>query len=90
MNKADLVSVVADKTGLTKKQSEQAVNAMVEAIEEALKKGERVSLVGFGTFEVRARRSRTGRNPQTGQSITIPAGKVPAFKPGKTLREAVR
>lgn len=90
MNKADLVNAVAERTGLTKKQSEAAVTALVEAIEEALKKGERVSLVGFGTFEVRSRRPRTGRNPQTGQTIQIPAGKVPAFKPGKALREAVR
>jgi len=90
MNKADLVAAVAEKTGLTKKQAEQAVNAVVESIEEALKKGERVSLVGFGTFEVRSRRPRVGRNPQTGQSITIPAGKAPAFRPGKALRAAVQ
>jgi DNA-binding protein HU-beta len=90
MNKTDLVAAVAEKTGLTKKQSELAVNAVVEAIETALRNGERVSLVGFGTFEVRARRARAGRNPATGQPIRIPAGKVPAFRPGKTLRDAVR
>lgn len=90
MNKADLVTAVAQRAGLTKKQSEQAVNAVVETIEEALKKGERVSIVGFGTFEVRSRRARVGRNPQTGKTIQIPPSKVPAFKPGKALRDAVK
>jgi len=89
MNKAELISRVAEKAGLTKKDSEKAVNAMIEVIEEALAAGEKVSLVGFGTFEVRSRAERKGRNPRTGQEITIPASKVPAFKAGKALKEAV-
>lgn len=90
MNKADLVSAVAQRTGLKKKDAEQAVTAVVEAIGEALQKGERVAIVGFGTFEVRTRRARVGRNPQTGRTIQIPPSKVPAFKPGKTLRDAIK
>lgn len=89
MNKAELINRVAEKTGLTKKETEKAVNAVVETIEQALANGEKVSLVGFGTFEVRARRARTGRNPQTGESINIPASRVPAFRPGKALKERV-
>ncbi|HEX6990202.1 MAG TPA: HU family DNA-binding protein [Bacillota bacterium] len=89
MNKAELINRVAEKTGLTKKETEKAVNAVVETIEQALATGEKVSLVGFGTFEVRSRRARTGRNPQTGESISIPASKVPAFRPGKALKERV-
>ena len=89
MNKADLISQVAEKTGLTKRDCERAVNAMVETIEQALANGEKVSLVGFGTFEVRTRRARTGRNPQTGESIHIPASKVPAFRPGKALKDNI-
>lgn len=89
MNKNDLIASVADKTGLTKKDSEKAVNAVVETIQEALGRGDKVSLVGFGTFEVRQRRPRTGRNPQTGQTITIPASKVPAFKAGKALKDSL-
>lgn len=89
MNKAELVNRVAERTGLTKKDTEKAVNAVVEAIEEALAVGEKVSLVGFGTFEVRARSERTGRNPQTGESIRIPASRVPAFRPGKALRDNI-
>jgi len=89
VNKAELVSAVADKTGLTKKDSEKAINAMVEAVGDALRNGEKVSLVGFGTFEVRSRGARTGRNPQTGEQIRIPATKVPAFKAGKSLKDIV-
>ena len=89
MNKMDLVASVAGKTGLTKKDSEKAVNAVVASIEGAMAKGEKVSLVGFGTFEVRKRAARKGRNPQTGKEITIKAGMVPAFKPGKGLKEMV-
>jgi DNA-binding protein HU-beta len=89
MNKTELVSSVAEKSGLTKKDAEKAVNALFASIEEALAKGERVQLVGFGTFEVRERKARTGRNPQTGAEIQIPAAKVPAFKAGKALKEAV-
>ncbi|GAV24008.1 HU family DNA-binding protein [Carboxydothermus pertinax] len=87
MNKAELVSVIAEKTEMTKKDAEKALNAVLAAIEEALKKGEKVQLVGFGTFEVKERAARKGRNPQTGQEIEIPASKVPVFKPGKLLKE---
>lgn len=89
MNKTDLVNSVAEKAELTKKDAEKAVNAVFASIEEALKKGEKVQLVGFGTFEVRERGERKGRNPQTGEEITIAATKVPAFKAGKALKEAV-
>ncbi len=89
MNKTDLVNSVAEKAELTKKDAEKAVNAVFASIEEALKKGEKVQLVGFGTFEVRERGERKGRNPQTGEEITIAAAKVPAFKAGKALKEAV-
>lgn len=89
MNKNDLIAVVAERAGLTKKDSEKAVNALIDSIQDALQKGDKVSLVGFGTFETRARGARTGRNPQTGQTITIPASRVPAFKAGKSLRDAI-
>jgi len=89
VNKAELINRVAEKTGLTKKDTEKAVNAVVETIEQALANGEKVSLVGFGTFEVRSRKARTGRNPQTGATIEIPASRVPAFRPGKALKERV-
>lgn len=89
MNKQDLVASVAEKAGLTKKDAEKAVNAFVDAIKSSLSAGEKVALVGFGTFEVRERKARSGRNPQSGEVITIPAGKVPAFKPGKELRDSV-
>ncbi|MFZ5945269.1 MAG: HU family DNA-binding protein [Bacillota bacterium] len=89
MNKTELISSVAEKSELTKKDAEKAVNALFASVEEALSKGEKVQLVGFGTFEVRERKARTGRNPQTGQEIQIPAAKVPAFKAGKSLKEAV-
>jgi len=89
MNKNDLVSQVAERAGLTKRDSERALNAFMQAVEEALSRGDRVSLVGFGTFEVRERKARVGRNPQTGQSIRIPAARVPTFKAGKSLRETV-
>ncbi|MBT9259421.1 MAG: HU family DNA-binding protein [Clostridiales bacterium] len=89
MNKQELVRAVAEKAGLTHKDSEKAINALVESIQEALRKGEKVSLVGFGTFEVRERKARTGRNPQTGATIHIPASKVPAFRAGKGLKEAL-
>lgn len=89
MNKTELISSVAEKSELTKKDAEKAVNALFTSVEEALAKGEKVQLVGFGTFEVRERKARTGRNPQTGEEIQIPAAKVPAFKAGKSLKEAV-
>ncbi|HHY04064.1 MAG TPA: HU family DNA-binding protein [Thermoanaerobacterales bacterium] len=89
MNKADLISVMAEKSGLTKKDSEKALNAFVDAVQQALVEGDRVQLVGFGTFEVRERSARKGRNPQTGEEIDIPAASVPAFKAGKALKEAI-
>lgn len=83
------MSQIAEKADMTKKDAERAVNAFVESIESALKKGEKVSLVGFGTFEVRSRSARKGRNPQTGKEISIAASRVPAFKAGKGLKEQV-
>lgn len=89
-NKAELIQSVAEKTGLTKKDSTAAVDAVFSTIQEDLVKGEKVQLIGFGNFEVRHRAARKGRNPQTNEEITIPASKVPAFKPGKTLKDAVK
>lgn len=90
MNKTELVSVVSEKTEFSKKESAQIVDALFASIEETLAKGEKVQLIGFGTFEVRERAARKGRNPQTGAEIEIPASKVPAFKPGKALKDAVK
>lgn len=90
MNKTDLVNAVAVEAEITKKDAEKAVNAVFETIQEALAKGEKVQLIGFGNFEVRERAARKGRNPQTGAEIKIPASKVPAFKPGKALKDAVK
>lgn len=89
-NKQDLIAEVAAKTGLTKKDSEKAVNAFGEVVTEFLAKGEKVQLIGFGNFEVRERAARKGRNPQTGKEIKIKASKVPAFKAGKALKDAVK
>lgn len=89
MNKNDLIASVAEQANLTKKDSERAVNAVVDSIQKALARGDKVSLVGFGTFEVRTRKPRTGRNPQTGKAISIPASKVPAFKAGKSLKDSL-
>ena len=89
-NKAELVSEVAAKTDLTKKEVAAAVDAIFNSIQEDLAKGEKVQLIGFGTFEVRHRAARKGRNTQTGAEIEIPASKVPAFKPGKALKDAVK
>lgn len=89
-NKAELVENVAKKTGLTKKDATAAVEAVFGSIQDDLKKGDKVQLIGFGTFEVRHRAARKGRNPQTGAEIEIPASKVPAFKPGKALKDAVK
>ena len=89
MNKLELVTAVADRAGLTKRDAERAVTAAVDIIEETLQRGDRVSLVGFGTFEVRDRKPRVGRNPQTGQEIRIPAGRVPSFKAGKNLKASI-
>ena len=89
VNKTELVSAVAEKANLTKKESERVINALFASIEEALSQGDKEQLVGFGTFEVRDREARKGRNPQTGEEIEIPATKVPAFKAGKALKDAV-
>lgn len=90
MNKSDLVTKIAEKSNLTKKDSEKVLNAFVESVKETLSKGEKVTLVGFGTFEVRKRAARVGRNPQTKQEIHIPASKAPAFKVGTAFKEAVK
>ncbi|MBE6835930.1 MAG: HU family DNA-binding protein [Ruminococcaceae bacterium] len=90
MNKSELIAAVAKKADLSKKDAEAAVNATVEAVTKALKKGEKVQLVGFGTFEVRKRAAKQARNPQTGAVIKVPATKVPAFKAGKALKDAVK
>ena len=90
MNKTELVDAVATKSELTKQDSKKAVDALFEAISNTLAKEEKIQLVGFGTFEIRERAERTGRNPQTGEQMTIPASKSPAFKPGKELKEAVK
>ena len=90
MNKTELVSRVAEVSGLTKKDSEIALNSMLGAIQESLVAGEKVVLTGFGTFEVRDRKASVGHNPRTGESISIPAQKSPAFKAGKVLKDAVR
>ncbi len=89
MNKTDLISEVAARTGMTKKDIEKVVNAFFSTIEGTLKSGDKVQLIGFGTFEVRDRQARKGRNPQTGEEISIPAARVPAFKAGKALKDAV-
>lgn len=89
MNKAELVAAVAEKTALSKKDSEKAVNAAFEAITAALVGGDKVQLVGFGAFEVKERNARVGRNPKTKEEIEIPATRVPVFKAGKVLKDAV-
>ena len=89
MNKTELIAAVADKTGLSKKDAEAAITATVEAVTQALIQGEKVQLVGFGSFEVKHRAARVGRNPKTGESIQIPASKAPIFQAGKALKDAV-
>ncbi len=89
MNKADLITSMAEKSGLTKKDAEKALKSFIESVDEALANSDKVQLVGFGTFEVKARAERKGRNPKTLEEITIPASKVPAFKAGKELKEKV-
>ncbi|UWG97732.1 HU family DNA-binding protein [Dehalobacter sp. DCM] len=90
MNKAELVAAVAEKTEFTKKDAEKAVAAVFDTISQAMASGEKVQLVGFGTFEVKQREERVGRNPQTKEEIVIPACKVPGFKAGKALKESVQ
>lgn len=89
MSKTDLVSAVAEMTGTSKKDAEKAVSATLESITKALANGDKVQLIGFGTFEVKKRAARMGRNPQTKEEIIIPASKLPAFKAGKALKDAV-
>lgn len=89
MNKSELVAAVAASSGLSKKDADKALNAFTETVTEALKKGEKVQLIGFGTFEVSVRAERTGRNPATGATMTIAASKAPKFKAGKALKDAI-
>ncbi|MBE6742294.1 MAG: HU family DNA-binding protein [Ruminococcaceae bacterium] len=90
MNKTDLVAAVAAKAEISKKDAEAAVTAVIASITDALADGDKVSLVGFGTFEVKERAARTGLNPRTGEKLSIPASKAPAFKAGKALKDAVK
>ena len=89
MNKTELIAAVAAKAGMTKKDAERVVNATVETITEALVKGDKVNVSGFGIFEVKAREARVGRNPRTKETIQIPATRLPAFKAAKALKDAV-
>ena len=89
MNKTELIAAVAEKTDLSKKDADAAVSAVLGAITDALKAGDKIQLVGFGTFEVRNRAAKQGSNPRTGETMTVPASKVPAFKAGKALKDAV-
>lgn len=89
MNKTDLINAVSEASELSKKDATKAVDAVFDSILDALKNGDKVQLIGFGNFEVRERAARKGRNPQTGEEIEIAASKVPAFKPGKTMKETV-
>ena len=90
MNKTEFINAVAAKEGIEKKCAEKAVNAVFATLAEEIAKGNRVQLVGFGTFEVRERAEKTARNPRTGEEMTVPASKVPAFKAGKALKDAVK
>jgi DNA-binding protein HU-beta len=89
MNKAELIAAVAAKAGISQKDAGVAVAAVLDEIKDALKKGDKVQLVGFGSFEVRAKAARTGKNPRTGETITIPASKAPAFKAGKAFKDYI-
>ncbi|MBE6830748.1 MULTISPECIES: HU family DNA-binding protein [Eubacteriales] len=88
MNKTELIAAVAEKAGMSKKDADNAVNAMIDTIVKAVSEDEKVQIVGFGTFEVRSRSERQGRDPRTNSPITIPASKVPAFKAGKAFKDA--
>jgi DNA-binding protein HU-beta len=90
MNKPELIDTIASHSNLTKSDAGRALDALIKTIESTLKAGDSIALVGFGTFEVKERAERTGRNPQTGQPITIAASKSPSFKPGKALKDAVQ
>ncbi len=89
MNKAELIASMAEKSELTKKDTEKALKAFIDSVKESLARGEKVQLVGFGTFDVKQRAARVGRNPRTREEIQIPASKAPTFKPGKDLKETV-
>jgi DNA-binding protein HU-beta len=89
LTKQDLIDVVSEKAGLTKKDTAAVVDAILDSIVDSLKRGEKVSFVGFGTFEAKTRKAREGRNPQTGETIQIPARVVPAFKAGRALKDAL-
>lgn len=89
MNKTELVSAIAEKSGLSKKDSEKALSAMLDSVVEALKGGDKVQLIGFGSFEVKERAARSGRNPRTNETIEIPASKLPQFKAGKAFKDAI-
>ncbi|CAA2931044.1 HU family DNA-binding protein [Arsenophonus endosymbiont of Bemisia tabaci] len=90
MNKTELINQIAEKADLTKKDSEKALNAFIETVTKTLKVGDDIQLVGFGSFQVKQRAARDGRNPKTGETLKIAAAKVPIFKAGKTLKEAVK
>ena len=89
MNRAELIASMSEKSGLDKKTTEAALSAFTASVEEALKAGDKVQLIGFGTFEVKDRAARTGRNPHTGEDVEIPASKAVSFKPGKALKDAL-
>lgn len=89
MTRTELVANVAEKSGITKKDADKILNAVFESVKQALVEGDKVQIIGFGTFEIRNRSARKGRNPQTGEEINIPASKLPSFKAGKALKEAV-
>ena len=89
MNKNELISAVAEKSGLSKKDAAAALDSVIAAISEFLAQGEKIQLVGFGTFEVKERAARSGKNPRTGEAVEIPASKAPVFKAGKALKDAV-
>ena len=90
MNKQELITAAAEKTGLSKKDTEATLNAALETIAKALEENEKVQLVGFGSFEIKERAARTGKNPATGEQIDIPASKAPAFKAGKAFKDAIQ
>lgn len=89
MNKMELITAIAEKSGLSRKDAEKALSAVVESISEALRAGDKVQLIGFGSFEVKSREARVGRNPKTREEIQIPASKTPVFKAGKALKDKV-
>ena len=89
MNKTELVATIAEKVEISKKDAERALNAFTDTVSDALREGDKIQLVGFGTFEVSERAERTGRNPQSGETMVIPASKIPKFKAGKALKDAI-